>query len=1068
MQFTNTSTSLTASGNVEVAGNVVTSGNVEAAYFIGDGSQLSGIVTSVTLGDAVNTGNITSNTVQFTNTSTSLTASGNVEVVGNVVAAYFVGDGSKLTGISGGGSGTSHWTKTAGTNELSYTAGSVGISNANPIHDLSVGSNLYVDDDATDGILKVTGNVNATYFVGDGSRLINLPAGGGSTNWTTLGNPVNKIYYPQNPGITSVSVGIMNAFPEHTLSVGSNLFIDDTASNVLVVDGDISAESMFLGALGIKPSYPLDTVTEVGNVTPHTISFTNPTLSITTASNVEIGGALVVGKGTLGGSNLEVGEANLFVNTDLTRVGIGTDQPEATLHVNGDLSVGGVINMGIINVVAQHSLEAVTATGNTTPLTIELQNADTSLVTTGNVEVGGELNVSGNVTVSSNLTVSGNVSDLNVVSNVNMLHTSNTASIKLNSNVVVEFPRSKKLIKYPRVALTANSSGGYVAGRSSNYANSAATEAWKMFDENASTYWHSGNSTGYWNADGTYDGSSELVTGHLGEYVTLQLPANEKVQLHRIHVFPRGLRGQNSSSWSAGAAPKDVVVIGSDNGSSWNVIATTTLTNYSFGTSPSISTPVGEEFIPATFDFQTNKYYRHVGLIIKSLYPGGHVHAGVSSLEFFGTPEYDPEAHGTDVTVKSVANVPNTDWLEVYYDAKGLPTAAVTTVNDLKPSSLGSALNSSSTNNITVADDAFVFNGTDSFIKIQDLTNPLGAWVHSVAAWVKFTDFDSAQDLSWIGDTNTVATERQSFSFQTGGEAVTMGINGNNVQFRFTSPLTAGKWHHVVYTYNGGSAGSASTAYQVLIDGVEAYKTGGVGTGTLNLPAHSALWIGTTYNTSNYFGGSIANFRLFNRVLTSDEIYQLYAYQKEDFGHSTNNMTLKAGRLGIGTSEPKAALDVRGDVRGGCPVYFQAELTVNNFEAAAYNSATSGAVITWDKLYENTGCYDPATGLFTAPMTAVYKFGYSMRSSISGSDYWTYIQKNGVVTNSRSDTPGRIYSPNDYNTNFSSFIMDLRAGDTVGILLATGIGGTAKISSSYGYFHGHYFSESRGQHDFWD
>ena len=149
IQFTNPTTSLRASSNIVVTGNVT------ADHFIGDGSQLSGIVTSVSLGDAVNTGNITSNTVQFTNTSTSLTASGNVEVVGNVVAAYFVGDGSRLTGISGGGSGTSHWTKTAGTNELSYTAGSVGISNANPIHDLSVGSNLYVDDDATDGILKV-------------------------------------------------------------------------------------------------------------------------------------------------------------------------------------------------------------------------------------------------------------------------------------------------------------------------------------------------------------------------------------------------------------------------------------------------------------------------------------------------------------------------------------------------------------------------------------------------------------------------------------------------------------------------------------------------------------------------------------------------------------------------------------------------------------------------------------------------------------------------------------------------------------------------------------------------
>jgi hypothetical protein len=62
------------------------------------------------------------------------------------------------------------------------------------------------------------------------------------------------------------------------------------------------------------------------------------------------------------------------------------------------------------------------------------------------------------------------------------------------------------------------------------------------------------------------------------------------------------------------------------------------------------------------------------------------------------------------------------------------------------------------------------------------------------------------------------------------------------------------------------------------------------------------------------FHGDIANFRLFNRALTSDEIYQLYAYQKEYFGHGDLSMTLKAGRLGIGTSEPRAALDVRGGI----------------------------------------------------------------------------------------------------------------------------------------------------------
>ena len=72
--------------------------------------------------------------------------------------------------------------------------------------------------------------------------------------------------------------------------------------------------------------------------------------------------------------------------------------------------------------------------------------------------------------------VGGPTSNLHVVGNtrlegdINMLHTSNTASIKLNSNVVTEFPRSKKLMKFPRVAMTgASAPTGYVASASSNY-----------------------------------------------------------------------------------------------------------------------------------------------------------------------------------------------------------------------------------------------------------------------------------------------------------------------------------------------------------------------------------------------------------------------------------------------------------------------------------------------------------------------------------------------------------------------------------------------------------------------
>ena len=43
-----------------------------------------------------------------------------------------------------------------------------------------------------------------------------------------------------------------------------------------------------------------------------------------------------------------------------------------------------------------------------------------------------------------------------------------------------------------------------------------------------------------------------------------------------------------------------------------------------------------------------------------------------------------------------------------------------------------------------------------------------------------------------------------------------------------------------------------------------------------------------------------------------DEIWQLYAYQKDYFQVSPDVVTFKGGRLGIGTLEPKAPLDVMG------------------------------------------------------------------------------------------------------------------------------------------------------------
>ena len=127
---------------------------------------------------------------------------------------------------------------------------------------------------------------------------------------------------------------------------------------------------------------------------------------------------------------------------------------------------------------------------------------------------------------------------------------------------------------------------------------------------------------------------------------------------------------------------------------------------------------------------------------------------------------------------------------------------------------------------------------------------------------------------------------------------------------KFMDILT-GVWYHLTLTYSGGGWANA----KMYINGELTNDVTSTDTTPLTLTGSSTFYIGKAINGFNpAFNGSVANFRLFNRALTSDEIYQLYAYQKEYFGHGDLGMTLKAGRLGIGTSEPKATLDIRGDV----------------------------------------------------------------------------------------------------------------------------------------------------------
>jgi hypothetical protein len=134
------------------------------------------------------------------------------------------------------------------------------------------------------------------------------------------------------PRLEAVSnIGIANTAPQHAFSVGSNLYVDTESSNVLTVDGNVVCEGVKVGLIEIIPSYDLAAVSNVGNVTQSTIQFSNATTGFVTTANIE------------------VGTANLFVDTTTSRVGVNMATPDASLHVTGNAYVSSNLEVGTAN-----------------------------------------------------------------------------------------------------------------------------------------------------------------------------------------------------------------------------------------------------------------------------------------------------------------------------------------------------------------------------------------------------------------------------------------------------------------------------------------------------------------------------------------------------------------------------------------------------------------------------------------------------------------------------------------------------------------------------------------------
>ena len=287
--------------NVSIADTTATSSKTTGALKVGGGLGIAGDIhaTNTYFEDVTaNSILVTDSTVTSSKTTGALRVSGGLGVVGDIHATntYFedatansvlVTDttvtSSKTTGalIVTGGLGitgaihgsavnfegveadslhvtntTSTTSKTTGAARLAGGLGVAGNIHATHVNFEDVVADSLTIEDTTLSTSKTTGsvivaggigvtdNVYASRFVGDGGLLSNI-----ATNLQSIsenGNTTSNIIQftgTETSFVSHSNVGIANTQPDHTLSVGTNFYVNEDGANTVVVDGNVSVSS---------------------------------------------------------------------------------------------------------------------------------------------------------------------------------------------------------------------------------------------------------------------------------------------------------------------------------------------------------------------------------------------------------------------------------------------------------------------------------------------------------------------------------------------------------------------------------------------------------------------------------------------------------------------------------------------------------------------------------------------------------------------------------------------------------------------------------------------------------
>jgi len=257
----------TFSGNLTSLNTITATGNIAGNYFIGNGSQLTGISAGNIIGSYSNT-----NVFAYlgSNSNAVITTTGNITTTANISGNYFIGNGSQLTGISTGldseiingnssiniASLDSNIVVTVA-NTQSATFFTTGMSTAGNVTANRVFANAGISS---------TGNITtAGFFIGTFQGNI-------SGNIVVPGSNTQVLY--NNSGNAGASAGLTF----------------NSATNAMVVAGNVTA-SNFIG--NISNGTSRISIASSGNVSVGVGPFSTTVLNINTSTGISVLGNVI-------------------------------------------------------------------------------------------------------------------------------------------------------------------------------------------------------------------------------------------------------------------------------------------------------------------------------------------------------------------------------------------------------------------------------------------------------------------------------------------------------------------------------------------------------------------------------------------------------------------------------------------------------------------------------------------------------------------------------------------------------------------------------------------------------